>query len=124
MTPLARACRFLWRDYDPRFLFWEVVDLSRKLFLASLVLFIDSEHGSGKMLRLVVATVVSALYLAALALAHEAGPAPELVVVAPVVAVGAALLRVLFQFRQGTWKERARGGGSEPLASRGREDVS
>jgi len=70
VTPLARACRFLWRDYDPHFLFWEVVDLSRKLFLASLVLFIDSEHGSGKMLRLVVATIVSALYLAALALAR------------------------------------------------------
>ena len=45
-------------------------DLARKLFLASLVLFIDQEYGSSKMLRLVVATVVSALFLAALALAR------------------------------------------------------
>ena len=43
--PLARACRFLWRDYDPRLLFWEVVDLGRKLFLASLVLFIQTGDG-------------------------------------------------------------------------------
>ena len=68
--PLAKACRFLWRDYDPGFLFWEVVDLSRKLFLASLVLFVDPEFGSSKLERLVVAAVVSALYLAALALAR------------------------------------------------------
>ena len=45
-------------------------DLARKLFLASLVLFIDQEYGSSKLLRLVVATVVSALFLAALALAR------------------------------------------------------
>merc|ERR550514_1853618 len=66
----ARACRFLWRDYDPRFLFWEVVDLGRKLFLASLVLFIQTDTGSSKLLRLFVASVISALYLAVLALAR------------------------------------------------------
>ena len=66
----ARASRFLWRDYDPRFLFWEVVDLGRKLFLASLVLFIQTDTGSSKLLRLFVASVVSGLYLAALALAR------------------------------------------------------
>ena len=66
----ARASRFLWRDYDPRFLFWEVVDLSRKLLLASLVLFIQTDTGSRKLLRLFVASVVSGLYLAALALAR------------------------------------------------------
>merc|ERR1719473_1025553 len=60
----ARARRFLWRDYDPRFLFWEVVDLGRKLFLASLVLFIQTDTGSSKLLRLFVASVISALYLA------------------------------------------------------------
>ena len=47
-----------------------MVDLLRKLFLASLVLFINIEHGSSKLLRLVVASVVSALFLAALALAR------------------------------------------------------
>ncbi|EOD07169.1 hypothetical protein EMIHUDRAFT_97003 [Emiliania huxleyi CCMP1516] len=66
----ARASRFLWRDYDPRFLFWEVVDLGRKLSLASLVLFIQTDTGSSKILRLFVASVVSALYLAVLALAR------------------------------------------------------
>ena len=68
--PLARACRFLWRDYDPRLLFWEVVDLGRKLFLASLVLFIQTDDGSSKLLRLVVASLLSALYLAVLALSR------------------------------------------------------
>merc|ERR1719473_1389805 len=66
----ARACRFLWRDYDPRLLFWEVVDLGRKLFLASLVLFIQTDDGSSKLLRLVVASLLSALYLAVLALSR------------------------------------------------------
>ncbi|EOD35913.1 hypothetical protein EMIHUDRAFT_110524 [Emiliania huxleyi CCMP1516] len=66
----ARASRFLWRDYDPRLLFWEVVDMGRKLFLASLVLFIQTDTGSSKILRLFVASVVSALYLAVLALAR------------------------------------------------------
>ncbi|EOD07315.1 hypothetical protein EMIHUDRAFT_198748 [Emiliania huxleyi CCMP1516] len=67
---LARASRFLWRDYDPGILFWEVVDLSRRLFLASLVLFIQTNTGSSKLLRLIIASVVSGLYLTALALAR------------------------------------------------------
>jgi len=70
VIPLAGASRFLWRDYDPGFLFWEVVDIGRKLFLASLVLFIDTEYGSIKLLRLSVASVVSGLYFAVLALAR------------------------------------------------------
>jgi len=78
ITPLARACRFLWRDYDADFLFWEVVDLGRKLFLASLVLFIDIEYGSSKLLRLVVASVVSAFFLGALALARPFKRADDL----------------------------------------------
>jgi len=77
-SSLARACRFLFRDYDPGFLFWEVVDLGRKLFLASLVLFIQTNEGSSKLLRLVVASVVSGLYLAALALARPFKRADDL----------------------------------------------
>ena len=69
-TLLARACRFLWRDYDAGFLFWEVFDIARKLLLTSLVLFIDAEYGSSKLLRLLVASFITSLFLAALALAR------------------------------------------------------
>ena len=69
-TPLSRATRFLWRDYSARFLFWEVLDLVRKIFLTSMVLFIDPEYGSRKLLRTVVATIVSTTFLTSLALAR------------------------------------------------------
>ena len=69
-TPLSRATSFLWRDYSGRFLFWEVLDLVRKIFLTSMVLFIDQEYGSRKLLRTVVAAIVSATFLTLLALAR------------------------------------------------------
>ena len=69
-TPLSRATSFLWRDYSASFLFWEVLDLVRKIFLTSMVLFIDQEYGSRKLLRTVVAAIVSALFLTTLALAR------------------------------------------------------
>jgi len=68
VTRLSRACRLLWRDYNASFHFWELADMYRKLFLASLVLFIQTDDGSSKLLRLVVASVTSALFLTALAL--------------------------------------------------------
>ena len=40
LTPLADACRFLWRDYDAGLLFWEVIDLLRRLLLTSIILFV------------------------------------------------------------------------------------
>ncbi|EOD04348.1 hypothetical protein EMIHUDRAFT_221124 [Emiliania huxleyi CCMP1516] len=69
-TPLSHATSFLWRDYSARFLFWEVLDLFRKIFLTSMVLFIDQEYGSRKLLRTVVAAIVSAMFLTLLALAR------------------------------------------------------
>ncbi|EOD14409.1 hypothetical protein EMIHUDRAFT_451815 [Emiliania huxleyi CCMP1516] len=69
-TPLSRATSFLWRDYSAGFLFWEVLDLVRKIFLTSMVLFIDQEYGSRKLLRTVVAAIVSAMFLTILALAR------------------------------------------------------
>ncbi|EOD14192.1 hypothetical protein EMIHUDRAFT_470646 [Emiliania huxleyi CCMP1516] len=69
-TPLSRATSFLWRDYSARFLFWEVFDLFRKIFLTSMVLFIDHEYGARKLLRTVVAAIVSAMFLTILALAR------------------------------------------------------
>ena len=67
---LPAATRFLWKDYNDDFLFWELVDTMRKLILTSIILFIDTETGSRKMLRLFLAILVSSLYLAALALAR------------------------------------------------------
>jgi len=69
-TPLTNACRFLWRDYNVGLLYWEVVDLLRRLVLTSIILFVDTEHGSGKMLRLVLGAMISAMYLGILALAR------------------------------------------------------
>jgi len=40
LTPLAVACRFLWRDYNAGLLFWEVIDLLRRLLLTSIILFV------------------------------------------------------------------------------------
>ena len=51
-TPLSRATSFLWRDYAAGFLF------------------IDQEYGSRKLLRTVVAAIVSAMFLTILALAR------------------------------------------------------
>jgi hypothetical protein len=44
--------------------------MMRKLFLTCFMLFVDLRQGSSKILRLAIATAVSALYLAALALAR------------------------------------------------------
>jgi hypothetical protein len=70
ITRLANACRFLWRDYTAAFVFWEVIDLWRKVVLTAVILFADVEDGSTKALRLVVAAIVSAAYLAALGLSR------------------------------------------------------
>jgi len=67
---LTEACRFLWRDYKEHMMFWEILDIARKLFLTGIVNFIDLEEGSTKILRLVTAIMISALYLGVLALAR------------------------------------------------------
>jgi hypothetical protein len=70
VSTLALACSFLWRDYDPAFLFWEVLDLARKLFLTTFVLFIDTASGTNRILRLLMGGVVSGTYLALLTFAQ------------------------------------------------------
>ena len=47
-----------------------MLDLVRKIFLTSMVLFIDQEYGSRKLLRTVVAAIISATFLTLLALAR------------------------------------------------------
>ena len=54
-TPLADACRFLWVDYNRDLMLWEVIDVVRKISLTGLILFIDTEEGSERILRLLVA---------------------------------------------------------------------
>jgi hypothetical protein len=62
ITFLSDACRFLWQDYDANMWFWDIVDTYRKIFLTGTVILIDREEGSNKMLRLVIAIIVSMLY--------------------------------------------------------------
>jgi len=51
-------------------IFWEIIDIYRKLVLTGLVNLIDLEKGSTKIFRLVVAIIISAFYLGILALAR------------------------------------------------------
>ena len=62
VTSLTDACRFLWEDYTKSMWFWDIVDVMRKLFLTGIIMMIDPKEGSNKMLRLVVAIIVSMLY--------------------------------------------------------------
>jgi hypothetical protein len=78
ITGLANACRFLWRDYNGRFHYWEIVDLVRKLVLTAMMIFVDVEYGSSKILRLVIAAIISVAYLAVIAVAHPFRRADDL----------------------------------------------
>ena len=62
ITPLAQACRFLWFDYNQHMMFWDILDMVRKISLTGLIIFIDRENGSEKILRLIIATGVCILY--------------------------------------------------------------
>ena len=62
VTFLTNASRFLWEDYHPSMWFWDIVDTYRKVFLTGFIMFIDPKEGSNKLLRLVVAIVVSILF--------------------------------------------------------------
>ena len=70
ITNLSDACGFLWRDYRKEMMAWELIDIARKITLTGLVLFIDIEKGSEKLLRVVIAAVISTTYLGLLALAR------------------------------------------------------
>ena len=70
ITALAGSCGFLWRDYTETMMFWDIIDTIRKTFLTGFIMFIDSREGSEKVLRLVVAAILSVLYIGILALAR------------------------------------------------------
>jgi hypothetical protein len=78
ITGLANACRFLWRDYNERFHYWEIIDLVRKVLLTAIIIFINVEPGSSRILRLVIAAIISGAYLAAIAVAHPFRRADDL----------------------------------------------
>jgi hypothetical protein len=78
ITGLANACRFLWRDYNARSHYWELVDLVRKLILTAMIIFVDMEYGSSKILRLVIAAIISVAYLTILAVTHPFRRADDL----------------------------------------------
>ena len=59
-TPLARATRFLWREYRPEWMLWELFDTLRRLFLCGFVLIIPAERS---MARLLFAQLLSVVYL-------------------------------------------------------------
>lgn len=66
ITSLANDCRFLWEDYDSSMWFWDIVDTYRKVFLTGIIMFIDFQEGSNKLLRLVVAIIVATLFFGVL----------------------------------------------------------
>jgi hypothetical protein len=70
ITFMADACRFLWQDYDASMWFWDIVDTYRKIFLTGVIILIDKQEGSNDMLRLLVAIVVSILYVGTLLAYH------------------------------------------------------
>ena len=105
---LSKGCHFLWNGYRVAFTFWDVVDLWRKIFLTALVLFIDPEEGSNRFLRLIAATMVSALYLAALGLAQPYQSYSDFVVAmlsSLLLTCGFALSTVVKLCEKGRWAE-------------------
>ncbi len=67
---LADHCRFLWEDYDASVWYWDLADTARRVFLTGLIMFIDRNEGSNRLIRLVVAIVVSILFLCVLLAFH------------------------------------------------------
>ena len=67
---LTNACGFLWRDYSESMMFWEIIDVLRRVFLLGIIMFIDIKEGSNRVFRLVIAIVVSSFYVIILGLAQ------------------------------------------------------
>jgi hypothetical protein len=63
ITKTANACRFLWEDYDHSLVFWDILDIERKIFLVGFIMFLDQREGSNKSFRLLIAGMVSLSYL-------------------------------------------------------------
>eukprot|EP00966_Prymnesium_polylepis_P263695 6091521-Prymnesium_polylepis.1 len=56
-TPLSRATRFLWEDYSPEMMFWEPIEMCRKLALTGWVLLIGEEAQQARVLLALLISV-------------------------------------------------------------------
>jgi len=61
-SPLLRATTFLWRDYRPKYFYWEIVSLLQRTILTGWLLLIDSNL---RFLRIIAALVLSITFLVA-----------------------------------------------------------
>eukprot|EP00964_Phaeocystis_antarctica_P030644 scaffold17321_cov70-Phaeocystis_antarctica.AAC.5 len=62
-SPLSRAIRFLWSDYEDGYYWYEMIALTKKLVLTNFVLFINF-GGNDQLLRLLVGQLIALLDLA------------------------------------------------------------
>ena len=69
-TPLANACRFIWIDYEPSMMFWDIFDMIRKIFLTGVIACIDMKSASTEIFRLFIAGTVSLIYVVLLAMSR------------------------------------------------------
>ena len=69
-TDITDTYRFLWQDYNKDMIFWEVLDIACKFYLTWLVMFVDKEQGSKRVLWLMIVIIVSTMYLDLLALSY------------------------------------------------------
>merc|ERR1740130_865551 len=67
---LSTSIRFLWKEYRDQFFWWEPIEMARKLALTSFILFIDTADGYNKLARLLVALLITLLFLVLTQVAH------------------------------------------------------
>ena len=58
-TPLSRAIRFLYREYEPWAFWWELMEMARRLVLVGIFVLIQR----GSIVQIVLGTIFSAVYL-------------------------------------------------------------
>ena len=57
--PLSRAISFLWADYEPRFWWWEPLEMARKLTLTSFVLVRTERYPQLRLLVAILTTIAA-----------------------------------------------------------------
>jgi len=67
ITMAADHTRYLWKEYQREFFFWEIIEVVRKLFLTTFIVIVVQDNASS--MRLVIAIFVSIFFLAVQALA-------------------------------------------------------
>ena len=62
-TGLSHALRFVFDDYEPSYFWWEVLEMLRRFVLVGLMSIIPTPNHVGSVVQLVIATLISILYL-------------------------------------------------------------